>query len=349
LLRSPTLTNRSSGQRLESRQPAAHGYLRDLSGRFAPDRFIELPDVIRRRSATAAHHIHETARGEFRHDGGHLFGGFIIFSEFIGQAGVRVSTHARVGDPRKLGDVGPKVGRTQRAVEADHERLRMPHRIPECLGRLPRQRPAGGIRDRAGNHDRQLEPQRFETATHREDRRLRIEGVEDRFDHEKVDAAFDQRHRGNLIRLGKPFERGVAVTGIVHVGRDRRGAIARAQNARNELRFTALRGKTVGGLACEPGCRTIEVSYERLHAVVAHRRGIRVERVGFDDVGAGFEELPVDVLNQLGTRYRQQVVVALQVPVPLAESLAAEIVLCQAIALNHSAHRTIEKQDSLRK
>ncbi len=49
----------------------------------------------------------------------------------------------------------PHGGGAQRAVEADGERPRMPHRVPEGGRRLARQRAARKIGDRARNHNRE--------------------------------------------------------------------------------------------------------------------------------------------------------------------------------------------------
>ena len=59
-----------------------------------------------------------------------------------------------IRDAREFGNVGAHILRAEGAVEADRERARVAHRIPECLGRLSGQRPAGGIGDRDRNHDR---------------------------------------------------------------------------------------------------------------------------------------------------------------------------------------------------
>ena len=51
------------------------------------------------------------------------------------------------------------------------------------------------IRDRARDHDRQRNACRCKGAFDGEDRGLGIQRVEDRFDHQKVDTAFDQGTR----------------------------------------------------------------------------------------------------------------------------------------------------------
>ena len=53
---------------------------------------------------------------------------------------------------------------------------------------------------------------------------------------------------------------------------------------------------TIPGKSC---CRKIEFRYECLQAVVTHRRGIGIKRIGFDDVGARVQELAMNVLDNL--------------------------------------------------
>ena len=101
----------------------------------------------------------------------------------------------------------------------------------------------------------------------------------------------------------------------------------------------------IGAFARDPRRREIQLRNERLHAVVTHRRRVRIECVGLDDIGPGVEKPAMDVLDQLRLRDRQQVVVAFEILFPGGEALAAEIVLAEAVALNHRAHRTV-KQDN---
>ncbi|KAG1247985.1 hypothetical protein G6F65_019871 [Rhizopus arrhizus] len=87
-----------------------------------------------------------------------------------------------------------------------------------------------------------------------------------------------------------------------------------------------------------------------------------VEGIGLDQVRTGFQVGRVDVGDDLRPGQQQQVVVALQVMafrhavvaagamgmvVATRETLATVIVLLQAVALDHRAHRTVDDQDPL--
>lgn len=73
---------------------------------------------------------------------------------------------------------------------------------------------------------------------------------------------------------------------------------------------------------------------------------MRIERVRFNDVGPGFEILPVDVLNDGRLGNIQEIIVALEVLLPVLEALTAKGRLIQLPLLNHGPHRSIEDQDS---
>ena len=80
-------------------------------------------DMVRRRAAAAAKHIDETGGREFADERGHIFGAFVIKTEFVGQAGVGVGADERIGDAADLGDMRAHLAGAERAVEADRQGL----------------------------------------------------------------------------------------------------------------------------------------------------------------------------------------------------------------------------------
>ena len=76
----------------------------------------------------------------------------------------------------------------------------MAHRMPERRRRLAGQRAAGQIGDRAGDHHRQADALLREDLLGREDRRLGVQRVEDRFDQDDIGAAVDQA--AQLLAIG---------------------------------------------------------------------------------------------------------------------------------------------------
>ena len=72
---------------------------------------------------------------------------------------------------------------------------------------------------------------------------------------------------------------------------------------------------------------------------------MRVEGVGFDDIGAGIEIGFVDTANDFRLREHEEIVVAFEVARPILEPLAAIIGFHELMALDHGPHRAIENKN----
>ena len=72
----------------------------------------------------------------------------------------------------------------------------MTHRVPKCLGRLPGQRSAGCVSDRPGDHDRKVYTGCPEGTLKTYYCGFRVQRVEYRFDHQEIDATFNQGNGG---------------------------------------------------------------------------------------------------------------------------------------------------------
>ena len=351
LVRSPTLTNSDSsvtitGSRPDSRsaRPTSTGVRRSL-----PSTARAIAAMCAGRgAAAAAHDVEEAGVAELRHDRGGLLGGLVVLAEGVGQAGVGVAGHERVGDARQLGQVGPHLLGAERAVEAHGDRAGVPHGVPERLGHLPRQGAAGGVGDGAGDDHRPAAVALLEERLDREDRRLGVEGVEDRLDDQQVGAAVDEAVGRLEVRRDQLVVRHVAGTGVVHVGRDRRGPRRRAERAGDVARaLGGPRGHLVAHRAGQLRRLEVELVGELLHAVVGQRDRVGVEGVGLDEVGAGLEVLAVDAGDDVRLGEREQVVVADQVARPVREPLAAVARLVRSVPLDRRTHRTVDHEDAL--
>ena len=223
----------------------------------------------------------------------------------------------------------------------------MAERVVEGFGRLPGQGAAALVGDRAGDHDREARPRRVELLGDREEGRLGVQGVEDGFDHEEVDPAFDQGTGLFGVRGAKLLEGDLSRSRIVHVGRDRRGAVHRPQDTGNVAGPVGACRAFVGGPARDPRRREVDLADGVLDAVVRHREPRGAERVRLDDVRAGIEVGAVDLADHVGAREAQQVVVAEEGDGVGGEVVAAEVGLGERVALDHGAHRAVEDQDTL--
>ena len=82
-------------------------------------------DVVRRSAATATDDVQKAVGGPVTQFGRDLFRGFIILTEFIWQAGIRMCRDANVGDTGQLIHVLAQLLGTEGAVKADGDRPRM--------------------------------------------------------------------------------------------------------------------------------------------------------------------------------------------------------------------------------
>ena len=234
------------------------------------------------------------------------------------------------------------------AVHADADRLGVADGVPEGFGRLARERAAGLVGDRAGDHQRQAEAAGLEGLVDGEDGGLEDERVEDRLAEDEVGAGVDQGVDLFTVGIAHLDERHVALGGVVDVAGHRQRLVRRADGAGDEgvlARVGGLEG--VDGLAGDLDRLGVQLADEVRHRVVFHRDGRAVEGVGLEDVGAGVEVGAVDVADDGRLRDDEQVVIALQLAGVVLEAVAAVVLLLQLQLLDHGAHRAVEVDDAL--
>ena len=228
----------------------------------------------------------------------------------------------------------------------------MRERIPECFRGLARQGAPRGVGDRARDHHRHavapFADEFREQLLDSEDRRLRVQRVEDRLDQQQVRTAFEQTPGRVVIVVDERFEGDVAKARIIDVGRDRQRARRRPEHAGAEARLVrVLRRVRVAQLAHEAAAFDVDLVRAIAKTVFGLRHARAVEGVRLDDVRAGVEVGAVDAGNDIRARQHQQVVVALQVLRVRLETFAAVVRLAELVLLDHRAHRAIEDQDAL--
>ncbi len=219
--------------------------------------------------------------------------------------------------------------------------------IPEGFRSLAGERAPGLVGDGARDDDGEPPSALLEQRLDREDRGFGVERVEDGLEQDQVGAAVCEARERLAVGCHELVEIDVAKTRIVDFGRDRRGLVGRTEHAGDEARPARVAlHRAVRRFAGESGRGVIQLVHHTLQAVVGLRRGVRVEGVGLDDVGAGLEVLGVDLANHLRTRQREEVVVAPQFARGVEEALAAEIRLREPVALDGRAHRAVQYEDA---
>ena len=223
----------------------------------------------------------------------------------------------------------------------------MAQRVVECFSGLAGERTPGSVGDGAGEHNWQLNAQRFEFSFNRENSGFGIEGIENGFNQDQVTAAFHQRFGGFAVGSHQLIKGNIAVSRVVDVGRDRRRTVGWAKHARDVARFVRrARRPFVCRRARQFGCCKVDFRRQGFHLVIRHGNSRGVEGVGFDDVRARLE---VGVMNRgdhLRFAEHQQVVVAFQIARPFGKAFAAEILFAQTISLDHGAHTAVQHQNT---
>ena len=335
-------------ERLQAREAQHRGSLGGRPRAHAAYCLGDGVDVLRRGATAAACEIQESRARPGTHLLGHRFRRVVVFAESVRQAGVRVTGDRHFGDAGEFLDVLAQFLRAEGAVESHRQRTGVAHGVVERLGGLARQRAPGGVGDGSGDDQRQARAAPVELGLDREQRRLGVQRVENGFDQQQVRAAVDQPAQRVAVGGHQRFEADVAEAGVVDVRRNRRRLGSGADGAGDEARPRAVALlEFVSRFARQARGRQIELVGQCFHAVVAQRHGGRIEGIGLDDVDAGGEIIQVQAADQGRLRQRQQVVVAAQVAAPAAKTLAAELLLGKALALDHGAHGAVEDQDPL--
>ena len=257
--------------------------------------------------------------------------------ELVRQPGVRIARDPRRRDARDVLDERPHLGRTERAVHADDERLRLLDRDPEGLDRLPGQVAAAAV----DCGERQPQRHLGRRVARGDDGRLRVQGVEDRLDEEQVDTAVAQRGHLLRVRLDHLIEGDRAIRRVLHLRRQRQRDVERADGAGDEAAVL------VGDLARDARSGEAHLGGVVLERIVGLADARGGEGVGRGDVRAGLEVRPVDVAYDLGPRQVEQVGVAGDIARVVAEAVAAVGVLPAHLALDEHAPRPVEHGNAL--
>ena len=124
--------------------------------------------------------------------------------------------------------------------------------IQERFHCLPTQYSPGAVGDRAGNNERNGASAFFKSFGDGKERCLRIQGVENRFHHQKIDATFQQAVDLIAVTLADLVECDRPKSRVVYVRRKRGGDGQRAERAGDEASFARLISHAIGGLPGKP-------------------------------------------------------------------------------------------------
>ncbi len=81
-------------------------------------------------------------------------------------------------------------------------------------------------------------------------------------------------------------------------------------------------------------------------AIICLRSSISIEGIGFYDISTSFQIAVMDGLNEIGTRYVEQIIISLYIDRMIRELYSTEIFFTQPLILNHGTHSTIKDDNS---
>ncbi len=221
-------------------------------------------------------------------------------------------------------------------------------RVPEGFSRLARQGTAGGIRDGAGNHDRQLFTALFEHFLHGKHSRFGVQGVEYGFNQNNVSAAVHQTFGGLNVLAHQLVKRDGAETGVVHIRRDGQRLTGWAKHPGNVARNAGFGFHFVSDFTGEGRSGTVKLGHQIFQLVIGLRHAGSVKAVGLDDVRTGHEILAVNSSDDVWLGNDEKVIVAFDFLRDVRKTLAAVIFLFQPVTLNQRTHTAIEHMNTLR-
>jgi hypothetical protein len=135
---------------------------------------------------------------------------------------------------------------------------------------------------------------------------------------------------------------------IIDIGRQRGGFAGGSECARDEtLALWILTGEIFDRLPGIARARYVQFVCKGFHAVIGHGNGRGIKCIGFDEVRARRQVLPMDLLDDLRLRKRKEIVIAFHIGRPILESLAAIVSFFKFVSLDHRPHRAIDNGDSL--
>ena len=291
--------------------------------------------------------------------------------ERVGQAGIRVAGNVSGRALGKLLEVRPHEVRPERAVEADRQRMRVGKGIPKGLDFLRGNHRFTTKPDRRGNDQRKVQFHLRINFLHGHRRGLGIERIKDRFDHQDVAAAFDQRLDLQFVRIEHLIEIHHAEARVVGIGRVGERNCERPDRAGDIALAAGVAADGIGPLAAELGRLDIHFPGELVEKrilddllekfrVLASALFARIldkkfalrdagggEGVGLADVRAGFIESLVDVADDFWAREAQDVAVVEQILFAIGKAYAAGIGFVEPIGADRRAHGAIEDQNPL--
>ena len=329
-------------ERLETAQRRYLAPGRNRARRQATNGLGDSPNVLGSGSAAASDRVDEAVLGELPEEAARVGGLLVEGAELVREPRVWMAGGERRGDAREGLDDRPDLRSAERAVDADEERVSMLDRDVEGLDGLPREVAPAPVHGGEREPKRQLASLRAEDVVDRDKRCLGVQRVEDRLDHQQIDAALDQGL--HLLEIAGPdlLESHGSIGRVFHPRREREGGLGGPDRADHEARLLGCsRRPLVADAAGEPSACEAHLGSEILESIIGLTERGRRESVAGDEIGARVEVGVVNIPNDIRSSQIEQVGIAGERPGMIAEALAAVGVLTAHAALNQHAVRPV--------
>ena len=219
----------------------------------------------------------------------------------------------------------------------------MRDRSQKCLDRLPGQRAAAEVGDRARDHHgkTRVGGEKFRD---RKECGLGVQRVKNGFDKQDVHAAGNEVLHLFEISGDDLFKRDIAFSRIVHIAGNRERAVERSDGTGHKDMPV---GAGVRRLACQLRRRTVQLGNKLLEAVVRLGNDRSAEGVCLNDIRARSDVFGMDLADHVRAREHEQIIISLQVlPFPIRKLLAAIVRLLQLVSLHHRPHRPVKDENA---
>ena len=179
-------------------------------------------------------------------------------------------------------------------------------------------------------------------------RRFGVERIENRFDQDNISAAVNQTACRFRIGFAQFIISDIAHTRIIHIRRNRAGAIGRPQGTRHiTWARRVCRFHRIAGLARQLGAFQIQLIGQMLHVIIGLRNGGGRKCIGLNNITARREIGRVNVANNIRLGQRQQIIISRNISVIIGETITAIGRFIQLMTLNHCAHCTVKHKNSV--
>ena len=138
-----------------------------------------------------------------------------------------------------------------------------------------------------------------------------------------------------------------AKAGVIHIGRERGGAVGGADGAADKAPAPILRFSELRRFARQTGAGSVEIGDMGFEPVVSLRDAGGGKGVGLHHVRARQKIGEMNVANGLGLGEIEKIVITPQVAFRVLEQSATKARFIEAQVLDHGAHGAVEHEDAL--